>query len=295
MVNSLVDEDRHSITGTRLRATVLAAGAELCSLTADGEELMWQAGAAWPKHAPVLFPTVGTLTGNRLLHHGVSYPMGRHGFAREQRFAWAERTASSCRLVLEDNASTRAVFPFAFRLELGFAIAGDVLEVAYVLTNPGAEVLPAAMGGHPAFNWPLRAEVAKDAYGIEFAADEPAPIRRVGRDGLLLDEAFATPVRGRHLALNEAIFAADAIIMERPASRSLRYAGPEGPAIEFSWDDGFPSFGIWSPPGVGLLCLEPWHGMSSPAGFDGAFIDKPGIMRLAPGESRRAAYRVGLG
>ncbi len=94
------DGDLHSITGPGLSATIKADGAELCSLRgAGGQEVLWQAGPGWPRHAPNLFPIVGTLKDNRLVHRGVSYPMGRHGFARDLRFAWQQRDAECCSLV----------------------------------------------------------------------------------------------------------------------------------------------------------------------------------------------------
>ena len=83
--------EHHSITHAGLTARIKAEGAELCSLvTAEGHELLWQAHAAWPRHAPNLFPIVGTVRDNRYRLGGRAYEMGRHGFAREQRFAWAE-------------------------------------------------------------------------------------------------------------------------------------------------------------------------------------------------------------
>ena len=286
--------DTHSITGDGFRANIRRSGAELCSLRSGAEELLWAAGPAWPRHAPNLFPIVGTLKGDRLHHEGRSYPMGRHGFARDRQFTWEERSADSCRLVLRDDAESRAVYPFAFQLEIAYRIAGNALAVTFTLTNTGDVVLPASMGAHPAFRWPLRPAVAKDAHRLEFAEDEPAPIRRVGKDGLLLPNVFPTPIAGGVLKLDESLFAADAIILDRPVSRSLRYTAPGCPTIVFSWDDGFPHFGIWSPPPTGLLCLEPWHGMSSPAEFDGEFADKPGLMLIPPGEERRAGFQIAV-
>jgi len=46
--------DQHTIRGTGVTAIVKAEGAELCSLrNAAGQELLWQALPAWPRHAPV--------------------------------------------------------------------------------------------------------------------------------------------------------------------------------------------------------------------------------------------------
>ena len=255
--------DTHRI-GNGLSATVKAEGAELCSLLdADGRELMWDGASAWPNHSPVLFPIVGTLAHDRLLVDGHSFPMARHGFARRRRFEWIERSQVSCSLVLRDDAETRAVFPFAFSLNLSYRVEAGALRTEYILHNPGDRALPASLGAHPAFRWPLRRGTASD-HRITFAEDEPGPIHRL-QDNLLDSAARPSPLQGRVLDLHPGLFADDAIIMLEPRSRQLRYEGPEG-GIEFGWE-GFPHLGLWQKPGAELLCIEPWHGYASrPAG-----------------------------
>ena len=56
--------------------------------------------------------------------------------------------------------------------------------------------------------------------------------------------------------------------------------------------EGFGDLGLWSKPGAGFLCLEPWCGTASPLGWDGEFMEKPGIARLSPGESRTFRWRA---
>jgi galactose mutarotase-like enzyme len=289
-----MNEDRHTIHGDGVSATVLAHGAELCSLkTAEGPELLWQAGPEWKRHAPLLFPIVGRLKGDQLRHRGTSYPMTQHGFARDSRFAWEERGQASCRLVLTDNAETRARYPFAFRLAVTYAMQGKDLEVIFEITNPGEEILPASAGGHPAFNWPLLTGLPKVSHRLHFARKEPAPVRRL-KDGLLLAAPEPSPIKGRELALTERLFDDDAIILDHPASTSVRFAADRGPALDISWD-GFRELGIWSKPGgASFLCIEPWRGFASPADFDGEFADKPGLMHIKPGATERLSYRIGV-
>src|ERR1700755_299634 len=95
--------DRHSLRNKEIAATVLAHGAELCSLTdTQGLELLWQAGPQWPRHAPLLFPIVGRLKNDELHHRGKTYPMAQHGIARDQVFDWVERAETFCSLALHD-------------------------------------------------------------------------------------------------------------------------------------------------------------------------------------------------
>ena len=288
------DADGHGFSGPGLSARVLAQGAELCALRdGTGRDYLWPAEAVWPRHAPVLFPIVGRLRDDTLIHNGQSYRMTQHGFARDRRFAWVERSAAGCRLVLTDDAETRAVYPFAFRFEIAYAIAETTLQVTYSVTNAGKEVLPASMGAHPAFRWPLVPGEPKQAYALTFEAEETGRLRGV-TGGLLTGADRPSPVAGRHLALNEALFDADALILERPASRSVRFAAATGPSLTVSWD-GFEQLGLWSRAGGDFLCIEPWRGMASPADFAGEFTRKPWLMLIPPGDSRSAVLRVTLG
>ncbi len=279
--------DRHRMEDG-ISATVLADGAELCSLQdAVGRELVWQAEPAWPRHSPVLFPIVGRLRDDRLLHDGRSYRLTQHGFARDRRFTWAERDATSCRLVLEDDAATQAMYPFPFRFEMSYRIADGGLTVGYEVTNTGRGMLPVSVGAHPAFRWPLSG--SKTDYQIEFDTTEDAPIRRLDA-GLLRPDPQPSPVHGRVLPLDPALFEDDAVVMLHPSSRSLSFIGPGG-GVEVAWT-GFEQLGLWSRAGGDFLCIEPWQGYASPADFDGEFTAKPGLMLLPPGEARTLQWSV---
>jgi galactose mutarotase-like enzyme len=253
--------EQHRI-GDGLSTVIDAQGGEPHSVrSAGGHELLWQAGPARPRHAPVLFPIVGRLADDTLLHASVRTRMTQNGFARPG-LRFVARDRHSCRLLLEDDAQSRATYPFAFRLELEYRVEGSTLTVGYRVTNPSSVVLPASLGAHPAFAWPLVAGFPREAHEIIFAEPEPAPIRRV-RDGLLRPDPQPTPIRGRRLALDAALFTDDAVILEVLASRSLRYGMAGGPGLEIGWS-GFGQLGLWSKPSADFLCVEPWSGLASP-------------------------------
>jgi galactose mutarotase-like enzyme len=239
----------------------------------------------------VLFPIVGRLKDDTLRHNGRTYRLTQHGFARDHRFAWLNRTATSCRLVLHDDSATRAVYPFAFRLEVAFALEDDALVNTFTVINTGRETLPASVGAHPGFRWPLTDGIEKSVHVLEFDEPEPAPIRRLA--GGLLGPPVPTPVRGTTLALDPALFEADAIIMDQLASSSVRFTAPGAEAIEVAWE-GFRELGVWMRPGGDFLCIEPWHGTHSPVDFDGEFRDKPGLLLIPPGDRRVLTMRIRL-
>lgn len=291
------DPEFHMLRSGRLAAIVRAKGAELCRLSDDdGTEFIWQAGLAWPRHAPLLFPIVGRLANDTLRHRGKTYRMTQHGFARDSRFAWLERGERHCSLLLEDSEATRELYPFAFRLTAAYVLDDEGLDLALTVTNTGDEILPASLGGHPAFNWPLRPGLPKEIYTLRFSSEEHSPVRRL-EAGLLKPQTEPSPVMGSVLPLSENLFADDALIFDRPASGSVRYVSAQdadGPCLEISWK-GFRELGVWSKPsGAPFLCIEPWRGYASPVDFDGEFTEKPGLMHIAPGGEERLSFRIGV-
>ncbi|WP_408736588.1 aldose 1-epimerase family protein [Acetobacter sicerae] len=287
-----MNTDRFVFGDEKLTATVSAQGAELVSLTLpDGADVLWNAGPAWRRHSPVLFPIVGRLPDDRATIDGKSYRMTQHGFARDCLFRWVEQKPDSCTLSLEADDQTLAVFPFRFRLWLTYQISDGKLTVLYTVRNmeEGRE-LPFSLGAHPAFRWPLDKGGKREDYRLTFEEPEPEPIRRL--EGGLLDPApRPTPVEGTELSLRDDLFVEDAIIFDRIRSRSVTFGRPGGLALRVSWH-GFPELGVWTKPGAEFLCIEPWQGYATPHGFKGEFRDKPGVVTVQPGREWSASWSV---
>ncbi|HUG62831.1 MAG TPA: aldose 1-epimerase family protein [Methylomirabilota bacterium] len=284
-----------TIAGSRLSASVSTLGAELQTLAdADGRDLLWDGDPAfWTGRAPLLFPIVGRLAGDSYRLDGRTYRLPQHGFARRRAFTVVRTEPDAVTLRLEADDETRAAYPFAFRLDVTFAVAGDRLDMAAVLSNPGDTPLPASFGYHPAFRWPLPYGRPRDAHEIVFERDETAPIHRPDADSLRSAESQPSPVDGRRLALSDALFADGALVFTSLASRRLVYGAPGAPRLAIDFPDT-PHLGIWTKPGAGApyVCVEPWQGHADPAGFVGEIWEKPGIAVLAPGETRRWRMEV---
>ena len=277
-----------------LTAAINPFGAELSSLRdAAGRELMTDADPAfWTGRAPLLFPIVGRLMGDRYRLDGKGYPLPQHGFARRQPFERIEQAPHRAVFRLADNAATRAVYPFAFTLDAAFTLDGATLATEVTVTNTGDAAMPASFGFHPAFAWPLPYGRAKTQHRIVFAADEPGGLSAIVLGGWMDAEPWPSPLDGRVLHLEDALFERDALVWDPVASRALRYDGGDGPALDIAFD--MPSLGIWTKPGAHYVCIEPWHGIADPWGFEGEIWDKPGILRFEPGQARTFSMQVTL-
>ena len=283
------------IAGDALSAAINPLGAELTHLRdAAGRELMTDADPAfWTGHAPILFPIVGALNHDRYRLGEQTYHLPRHGFARRSLFDCVDQAADRARFRLTDSAATRAVYPFAFALEIEFAMAGATLSLAATIANPGKTELLASFGFHPAFAWPLPYGHDRRDHRITFGSTEPGALRELSADGLIMPGERPSPLEGRTLHLTDDLFAEDALIWDPVASDHVRYGASDGPQLIVRFPDT-PRLGIWTKPGAHYVCIEPWHGIADPEGYTGEFRDKPGVFTVAPGGEKRIAMQVTL-
>jgi galactose mutarotase-like enzyme len=275
-----------SLSSGDLTAEVNPLGAQLSTLRdRAGRDLLWGGDPAmWAGRAPLLFPIVGMLAGGCYRLNSKVYYLPRHGFARGRMFEVLDSTPAAAAFRLTADEASFQVYPFHFELELRFALDGPTLSVTAFVRNMGNGDMPASFGFHPALRWPLPFGRERSSHFIEFARDEPAPIRRLNTDGLLAPERHPTPISHRRLALADALFQDDVIIFDEIQSRSVTYGADGGPRIRISYPDA-PYLGVWTKPQAHFICIEPWHGVSDAAGFAGDFRAKTGVFTVAAGSA----------
>jgi galactose mutarotase-like enzyme len=284
-----------SLSSGDLTAEVNPLGAQLSTLRDRARrDLLWDGDpAVWNGLAPLLFPIVGTLAGGCYRLNSKVYPLPRHGFARGRMFDVLESTPAAAAFRLRADETSLQVYPFHFELELRFALDGPTLSVTAFVRNTGKEDMPASFGFHPALRWPLPFGQERSSHFIEFARDEPAPIRRLNTDGLLTPERHPTPISRRRLALADALFQNDVIIFDEIQSRSVTYGADSGPRLRISYPDA-PYLGVWTKPQAHFICIEPWHGVSDIAGFAGDFRAKTGVFTVAAGSALPIKMEISL-
>lgn len=284
-----------SLTSGEFTAEIDPCGAQLSVLRdSASRDLLWNGDAAvWTGRAPLLFPIVGVLA-NGGYHLGAkTYRLSRHGFARGRMFS-IENT-SSCAAVfrLTADETSLLVYPFHFELDVHFELQGAKLSVTTWIRNKGDGDMPASFGYHPALRWPLPFGHQRSSHFIQFATDEPAPVRRLDSAGLMTEVRHPTPVVHRRLALTDELFQDDVLIFDQIRSRSIVYGANEGPKIQMSFPDA-PYLGVWTKPGAQFICIEPWHGVTDTEGYSGDFRDKVGVFILPGGGALSTTLSIEL-
>jgi len=276
-----MNSDCIELRGGGSRALVSTQGAEWRGWSVGGRELLWTPdGVHWDRTAPVLFPVCGWTRGGVARVAGRTYPLGLHGFAKDEPFGVAEQGADHVTLRLTQSADTLALYPFCFLLEVSYRLTGAGIEVCSLVRNTGHAPMPYAFGLHPGFRWPL-AEGDKSAHRLIFDAPERAEVPVIAPGGLFSQMRRPVPLAGRDLPLDQALFAREALCFLDIASRGLSFEGPGG-RLRMDWE-GFPHLIVWSRPGAPFLCLESWTGHGDPEGFEGDLFEKPSMIVLPPG------------
>jgi len=277
------------ITDGYLTVKFNTLGAEMQSLcTNDNQEFLWQAEPSiWPRHAPVLFPMVGRLKNDQLIHQNKPFSLTQHGFARDSEFAVLDHNHVSIAFVLSSNAASKVRYPFDFELVIRYTLHEHILFIDYTVRNPSTISLPVSIGAHPAFKWPLAENKTKNQHFIQFEKPEQTPVRRLSA-GLLLPDSQASPVSLDTLMLSDELFENDALIFDQLQSHSLTYGiiDQDYPRLRIRYAD-FPHLGLWSKSRANFLCIEPWQGYASPLAYDGEFSAKPGIVQI-PSHAERS-------
>jgi galactose mutarotase-like enzyme len=273
-------------------AAIAGDGAELRSWRPQGApELIWHGDLAhWPFWAPILFPIVGSLKDDRYRWRGRTYGMFRHGFTRFRTFARTFSDADHAAYVLDDDAATRAEYPFAFRLTVDYELDANRLDVGFAVENRGDEPMPFAVGFHPAFHWPF-AGGAKEEYRVEFEKEETASVPELTAVGLVRRNRRPSPLKGRRLDLRAGLFTGGAFVFADAQSREMSFVAGDGSAIAIA-SEGFPHLAVWTKPTAPFLSLETWTSYSDTEDSDGDLATKPGMRWLPPGETARHRVRL---
>jgi galactose mutarotase-like enzyme len=285
------------ISNESLTVQISAAGAELQSIVSKENllEYMWSGDPTfWGKKSPVLFPIVGGLKNGTYQHQGISYQLGRHGFARERAFTVHNHSSDTIRFSLVSDETTKEVYPFDFVFSIEYTVHRNRLTVTYIVENIGKETLLFSVGAHPAFKVPLVSGTTYEDYQLVFSDKENAGIYPLSAEGLV--EKHTNPLLNDSdsLPLTKALFAKDALVFKELQSNYigiLSHKNTHGLKLHYT---DFPFMGIWAAKDADFVCIEPWCGIADSVDASGELAEKEGINQLAVNASFERAWTVEL-
>ena len=281
---------RYSIENDTLRLTVDTHGAEAVSVIhkPTGAELLWSGDpSVWGRHAPILFPYTGKLTGGKMIAKGVEYAGGQHGFARDVEHAMTRHTADTLEFELHANPETLPKWPYAFVLRSTFVLDGETIHHTLTVENPVEEQLRFGIGYHPAFNIPFDAQHTTTDYEFRFDQPESPVILDARPNGLLSGKCYYQWKNQQAIQLTDDLFANDSFCMAGLRTKTIGiYEKGTGRKITCNVE-GYPYALIWSAPAkpVRFVCIEPWHSLPAAETDPQQWSQRAAAACLAPGES----------
>ncbi|MEB3259354.1 MAG: galactose mutarotase [Cyanobacteriota bacterium] len=222
---------------------------------------------------PVLFPICGNLPGDRLPLPQGDATLRQHGFARDRPWDLEPLAdGEGVALILVDDDTTRAAYPFAFQVRLEARLGPGRLTLTTRVSHTGppeAPPMPFSLGFHPYFR-----------------VADPAAVRLEGFPERCFDHLSQTEVA---TASQWERLGAGVDLLARPLGPVVTLRDPlSGTSLELELSAPLDRVVVWTDPPRPMVCLEPWSGPR------GALISGDGRLTLAPGErcELRCAYRV---
>lgn len=287
----------HTLKNDVLTVEVSEHGAELHSIRKGATEYLWQADPKfWARHSPVLFPIVGSVWDKLYRVDGKVYELGQHGFARDMDFVKVEGNDTEVFYRLESNEETLKKYPWPFRLEIGYKLKGNAIEVIWRVYNPGTEEMYFQIGAHPAFYYPDYDPETEERGYFSFDRSEGLECIRIMEKGcvdavtkypLEIPQDGLLPLRKDTFDVIDTIMLQDSQIGRVTLHRN---DGTPWLSLKFT----APVVGLWSPPtkNAPFICIEPWYGRCDRAGYTGDYRQKDWVNRLEPGKEFEGIYTI---
>ncbi len=286
----------HTLQSGALRVIISDAGAEIMQIEdiLTGRNYLWHGDSAyWGRRSPILFPIVGGLKNKTYKYAGREYPMSQHGFARDREFQMTEHNVDTIWFELKADEESLKVYPFRFRLEIGYRLEGRKITVMWRVANEDKKTMFFSIGGHPAFMCPIDGEGRQTDYYLLFDNKEPLSYGKLSVNGLLETEGHTLDIGGGCMPITEHMFDEDALVIEGGQAHQVALAGPDKkPYLTVKFDA--PLFGLWSPAKkhAPFVCIEPWYGRCDRESFAGMLADREYGNELRPGKIFETEYTI---
>lgn len=284
----------YTIQNEKLTVQISDHGAELQSIKdAEGGEWLWQGDERyWEDRAPILFPFCGRFWNGLCTVDGVPYDPGMHGFLRHSVLEAEQRGEDAIAFILRSDEESLKKYPFAFEMKMCYELVDNRLVIRAEVTNTGDRTLPYGYGGHPGFCVQYAGGALEDYY-VCFPGENDAKALCFDPNNCFLTGGTKPfPMRdGNKFDLNDAFFeTGSSFLIDMPKEITLKTDLSEK-HLTMRYE-GFPYLGFWKAQGGKFICIEPWTSMCATWGENTEFNEKPDLVRVAPGETKKHEYSV---
>ncbi len=261
------------ISNEFLSVTLSDFGGEMTSVKLLGKERLHDGNPLfWKRHAPFLFPIVGSLKGGKTLIEDKEYLMNQHGLCRIYTHEVTSHTEDSITFCFASNDETLQAYPYEFEFFTKYTLIGKKIEIIVTIKNKGEKELVYSVGGHPAFLINLYEGDTLENYEIVFEKSEKELSRLLIKDALYYKKEESPEIKV-------------VPIDEKSLNDTIIYSGFESEYVSLirkvtgekvsAYLGGHSLIAFWKGENAPFICLEPWNGIADPYEFSGKFEDKP--------------------
>lgn len=273
---------------------ILEKGAELHKIYSKehGINYLWDGNKEWwTGRSPLLFPIIGGTKGLNIKDE--TYPMTKHGFAKDSYFESSQSKLDSCVLTLVFSEDIYKTYPYKFKLVIEYELQDSLLKVKFEIINLDDRSIFYSIGGHPGFSLNLLPKDSIDDYYLEFSEDENLISKYQIREDTLAER---TDLYIGKKIINDLSnkFIKDALIFQDLKSSKVKLLSKShSHGVELNFKE-FEYLGLWAKVGAPYICIEPWNGINDISGFDGFIEDKQGVKKLKEGKTESFSYDISL-
>ena len=290
-----------SLQNNLIQVRISSHGAEMTSLVdlESGRQMLWNADPEyWKRHSPVLFPIVGSVWEGVYRECGKEFRLGQHGFARDMEFTLLSQDDSSVYFELASSEETHKLYPYDFRLVIGYELSGKTVKVVWKVINPSSGDIHFQIGAHPAFLLHNEDSTVGGAFRLKLDGKAVERIDRsvLGEKGCLTEGKNVMEISDGRIDIRPDTFNHDALVIENSQADEVELLDPEGNAY-LSVRFAAPLFGLWAPRKDMLspfVCIEPWYGRCDRVRYSGEYRDKDWMQHLPAGETFAVSYDIAI-
>lgn len=279
-----------------LKLEISKAGAELCSVVnkKTGQEYMWTADKQfWARHAPILFPIVGSVWNGEYHSDSKTYKLGQHGFARDSEFEYLGTEGNKATFKLASNEKTKGLFPYDFILKVVYELTGNVIRIHWIVENPTNGTIYFQVGAHPGFNY-VDFHPEDKVKGYFKMNTNELKYKLIGSKGCLnVEKEYVLKAEDGFYPITADMFDHDALVVEEGQITSISLCDKQKkPYITMNFDA--PVTGLWSPTkkNAPFVCIEPWYGRCDRENFTDDFSKKDHVNKLEAGKTFHTSYTI---
>lgn len=197
---------------------------------------------------------------------------------------------------LDADDESYEIYPFRFRLELGYRLKDTAVEVLWRVINKDDTTMYFAIGGHPAIMCPMNAsETEKECYlGLEGekpvdSMDYLSVDLESGKIGNVIRKF---PLEDQMHRVTAEMFKYDTVIFENyQVKTAVLTDSDRKPYVKVHTDA--PILAFWTPgPDAPFICIEPWFGRADDVDFHGTLEERAWEQSLGGHGVFEASYQI---